>query len=208
MPDCASRIWDVDAAADYAVGLLLWLDRSVSERELHKNEKKWRRDVSISPPYHALSLMKVGLLGLDAVAEGVIRRLRPFGCEIVVCAPGQEDAISALGCESVTREALFATCDAVSVHTHVEAGQPPAVTARDLSTMVPTAWFINITQAEAVEESALVAVVCENRIAGAALDVFWQEPLPAEHPLLGRHDVILTPRMADAVTQEEVRKDG
>lgn len=66
MPDCASRIWDVDAAADYAVGLLLWLDRSVSERELHKNEKKWRRDVSISPPYHALSLMKVGLLGLDA----------------------------------------------------------------------------------------------------------------------------------------------
>lgn len=51
--------------------------------------------------------------------------------------------------------------------------------------MVPTAWFINITQAEAVEESALVAVVCENRIAGAALDVFWQEPLPAEHPLLG-----------------------
>ena len=40
MPDCASRIWDVDAAADYAVGLLLWLDRSVSERELHKNEKK------------------------------------------------------------------------------------------------------------------------------------------------------------------------
>ena len=190
MPDCASRIWDVDAAADYAVGLLLWLDRSVSERELHKNEKKWRRDVSISPPYHALSLMKVGLLGLDAVAEGVIRRLRPFGCEIV------------------TREALFATCDAVSVHTRVEAGQPPAVTARDLSTMVPTAWFINITQAEAVEESALVAVVCENRIAGAALDVFWQEPLPAEHPLLGRHDVILTPRMADAVTQEEVRKDG
>lgn len=190
------------------MGLLLWLDRSVSERELHKNEKKWRRDVSISPPYHALSLMKVGLLGLDAVAEGVIRRLRPFGCEIVVCAPGQEDAISALGCESVTREALFATCDAVSVHTRVEAGQPPAVTARDLSTMVPTAWFINITQAEAVEESALVAVVCENRIAGAALDVFWQEPLPAEHPLLGRHDVILTPRMADAVTQEEVRKDG
>ena len=69
MPDCASRIWDVDAAADYAVGLLLWLDRSVSERDLHKNGKKWRRDVSISPPYHALSLMKVGLLGLDAVAE-------------------------------------------------------------------------------------------------------------------------------------------
>lgn len=39
MPDCASRIWDVDAAADYAVGLLLWLDRSVSERDLHKNGK-------------------------------------------------------------------------------------------------------------------------------------------------------------------------
>ena len=49
MPDCASRIWDVDAAADYAVGLLLWLDRSVSERELHKNEKKWRHDVILTP---------------------------------------------------------------------------------------------------------------------------------------------------------------
>ena len=152
--------------------------------------------------------MKVGLLGLDAVAEGVIRRLRPFGCDILVCAPGQEDAIRALGCESVTHEALFAACDAVSVHTCVKAGQPPVVTARELDAMAPTAWFINITQAEAVEEAALVAAVCENRIAGTALDVFWQEPLPEKHPLLGRHDVILTPRMAGAVMQGEVRADG
>lgn len=200
--------WDVDAAADYTVALLLWLDRSVSERELQKNDKKWRRDVSISPPYHALSLMKVGLLGLDEVARGVIRRLRPFECDILVCAPGQEDEIAACGCESVSMQTLFSTCDAVSVHLCVEDGHAPVVTAAEFDRMASTAWFINITQAAAVDESALIAAVCRDQIAGVALDTFWHEPLPADYPLLGRHDVILTPHMAGAILGKEASADA
>lgn len=191
------------AAADFTVGLLLWLDRSVVERELQKNHGTWRRDVSTSPLYHAMSLMTIGLIGFDAVAQGVARRLAPFGCKLLVYAPDAEAQACALaGCTQVLLDTLLAQSDAVSLHTTLPQGECLLGQAQ-LSSMKEGAWLINVTQASLIDEAALVAAIETRHLAGAALDVFWNEPLPADHPLIGLPNVILTPHIARAVEPEE-----
>lgn len=186
------------AAADYTVGLLLALDRSIVERELQRNEANWRRDVSITPPYRALGLMKVGIVGLDEVARQVIRRLKPFGCRILVYNPEpKEEEILALGCEPASLPDLFRICNAVTLHMRQPAGEPPLIGAELLSLFKPTSWLINITDAYLLDEHALCDAVMEGRMAGVALDVFQKEPLPKDYPLCGLSNVILTPHIAE-----------
>lgn len=188
---------EADAAADFAVGLLLNLDRSVVERELKRNQGKWRRDVSISPPYHALGLMKVGILGFGRVGKKVAERLRPFGSDLLVYDPGADKAdLRSYGCQPADFNTLFQESDAVTLHACLSEESRYVIGREQFALMKPTAWFINITQAELVEEAALIDAVVHQKIAGAALDVFRQEPLPKEYPLIGLPNVILTPHIA------------
>jgi phosphoglycerate dehydrogenase-like enzyme len=69
------------------------------------------------------------------------------------------------------------------------------INAEALARMKPTAFFLNIGRGETVDEEALLRVLKERKIAGAALDVFWQEPLPPEHPFWGLDNLILTPHV-------------
>lgn len=190
---------NADAIADFTVGLLLGLDRSVVERELMKNHANWRRDVSVSPPYRAVGLMKIGIVGFDEVGRRVAARLLPFGCDLFVYDPAADaQKIADAGCRSAGFDEIFERCDAVTLHMTLPEGEKSIVGSRQFGAMKPTAWLVNVTQAELVDEGALIDAVVNKRIAGVALDVFHQEPLPADYPLIGLPDVILTPHIAGA----------
>jgi phosphoglycerate dehydrogenase-like enzyme len=90
-------------------------------------------------------------------------------------------------------EELLRRSDFVSVHARPRPENARMIGPAQFALMKPTAYFINIARGELVDEAALVDVLEKRQIAGAALDVFEHEPLPADHPLIGLDNVILTP---------------
>jgi phosphoglycerate dehydrogenase-like enzyme len=98
-----------------------------------------------------------------------------------------------LGVRLTTLDEVFREADFVSVHSHLTPEKHGMVKAEHLQLMKPTAYFVNIARGELVDQAALVEILRERRIAGAALDVFEKEPLPANDPLTKLDNVILTP---------------
>ena len=186
-----------DPVADFAVGLLLSIDRSIVERELRNNDTNWRRDIGDFPQYHAVGLMTVGIIGFGCIGRKVADRLLPFGCKVVVYDPYvSADAIKEYGCTPVSLEELLKESDAVTLHMRLTESTKHILKAEHFAMMKPTAWLINTARAGLIDEQALIDAVTSHKIGGVALDVFDKEPLPADYPLIGLPDVILTPHIA------------
>ena len=105
------------------------------------------------------------------------------------------EAAEAVGVRRVDKDALFAGSDVLSIHVQLSERTRGLVTGRELSLMKPEAYLINTSRGPIVEEAALIAALREGRLAGAGLDVFDQEPLPADHPFRSMDNVTLTPHL-------------
>src|SRR5207248_9987811 len=106
-----------------------------------------------------------------------------------------EERASQAGCRLVTKDELFAEADVISIHYVLSERSRGLVSAADIARMKPTAYLINTARGPIVDEDALLQALQENRIAGAGLDVFSQEPLPAAHPILKLDNVVITPHI-------------
>ena len=104
-------------------------------------------------------------------------------------------AAAASGAERRELDDLLRASDVVSIHATLAPESRGLLDARRLALMKPTAYLINTARGPIVDEAALVAALREKRIAGAGLDVFDQEPLPAGHPLTTLDNVVLTPHI-------------
>jgi phosphoglycerate dehydrogenase-like enzyme len=100
-----------------------------------------------------------------------------------------------VGARLVTKEELFAQSDVVTVHLVLSDRSRGLVGAPEFALMKPTAYFVNTSRGPIVDESALIDAVRSRRIAGAALDVFDVEPLPADHPLRSLPNTLITPHL-------------
>ncbi len=105
------------------------------------------------------------------------------------------DRAKAAGAEFVAIEDVFSQSDVVSLHLRLTELSRGIITADLLGRMKPTAYLINTARGPLVDEAALVTVLRERRIAGAGLDVYDVEPLPADHPLLRLDNAVLTPHL-------------
>jgi D-3-phosphoglycerate dehydrogenase len=109
--------------------------------------------------------------------------------------------------KKVSLEVLFQESDFVTVHVPLTEETRHLVDLRLLSQMKSTAFFVNASRGPIIDERALVKVLMEKKIAGAALDVYDVEPLPEDHPLLSLENVFLTPHSA-ALTAESIERMG
>lgn len=137
----------------------------------------------------------VGLVGLGRIARAVVERLSGFGVKIIASDPyvAQQDAPP--GVEMVSLEGLLASSDIVGLFVSISPETRGIINARTLALMKPSAYLVNTSRGEAVDEAALYRALKEKRIAGAALDTYVVEPLPADSPLRTLDNVILTPHM-------------
>ncbi len=135
----------------------------------------------------------VGLIGLGRIARGVVERLSGFGVELLACDPLVNAAPP--GVKMTDLDALLRSSDLVSVHVSITPASRGMLGEREFALMKPTAYLVNTSRGEAIDEGALYRALKEKRIAGAALDTFEVEPLPGNSPLRELDNVILTPHM-------------
>jgi D-3-phosphoglycerate dehydrogenase len=140
----------------------------------------------------------VGLIGFGHVARQLARRLSGFGVRLLVYDPYVDaDTIDALGGEKVADLAtIFREGDYVSLHARLTDETRELVGREQLELMKPTAYFVNTARSRMVRMSDLYDVLAAGRIAGAAIDVHEDEPLPADSPWRSLDNVTLVPHLA------------
>ncbi len=178
-------------AAELAIGLAQAVMRQIPSCDAALRRGEWR--TPLTPILHGKTL---GLVGLGRVGQHVARIGQAFGMRVLAWSPRLTDASAAqAGAQRRELDDLLAESDVVSVHVSLAASSRGLIDARRLALMKPTAYLVNTARGPIVTETALVAALQQRRIAGAGLDVFDQEPLPAGHPLTKLDNVVLAPHL-------------
>ena len=188
-------IW-IREVANHALALLLAWNRKIITLDRQVRSGVWGSGV---PGLRTGSLHgeTVGIVGLGNIGSAFARRVAALETHVIACDPYVGDAhFAALGVERVALDALAARADYVSVHTLLSGETRHLIGEAFLRRMKPTACLINTSRGPVVDEQALIRALEEQWLAGAALDVWEQEPLPAESPLLRMDNVIATPHAA------------
>jgi phosphoglycerate dehydrogenase-like enzyme len=182
-------------------GLILALARHISREDEGMRCGRWQTTVGTGLEGRVLGLLGLGNLGSRVAAIG-----KAFQMPMIAWSENLTvERASSLGVERVEKEELFRRADFLSIHMVLSKRSRGLVDAPELAVMKPAAYLINTSRGPIVNESALIAALQSRRIAGAALDVYDQEPLPADHALRRLDNVVLTPHLG-YVTVENYRK--
>jgi D-3-phosphoglycerate dehydrogenase / 2-oxoglutarate reductase len=188
-------IW-IREVANHALALLLaWNRRIVTlDREVHAGVWSGRVPGVVTGSLHGET---VGIVGLGNIGSAFARRIAALEARVIACDPYVDDArFKALGVERVDLPTLAARADYVSVHALLNAETRGLINEAFFRRMKQTSCLINTSRGPVVDEAALTRALQEGRLAGAALDVFEEEPLAADSPLRRMDNVILTPHAA------------
>jgi phosphoglycerate dehydrogenase-like enzyme len=138
----------------------------------------------------------LGVLGLGNIGGAVARIGLAFGMKLIAWSQNLTlDVAEAAGATLVTKDELFRQADVVTIHLILSKRTRGLVGAVELGLMKPASWLINTSRGPIVDEGALVRALTSRTIAGAALDVFDAEPLPADHPFRTLDNVLATPHI-------------
>lgn len=143
----------------------------------------------------------LGIIGLGHSGRELVRLAAPFEMNVLAYSPHADPAhAAALGVQLTSLEEVLVTADFVSLHVRLTADNHGLIGRDQFALMKPSAFLINVARGELVDQPALVDVLRRRRIAGAALDVYEHEPLPAGDPLIELDNVILTPHWSASTT--------
>ncbi|MFI7467840.1 D-2-hydroxyacid dehydrogenase family protein [Nonomuraea sp. NPDC049646] len=178
--------------AELTWALILGLARHlVPEATAMRSDGPWQSTVGMD--LHGGTL---GLLGLGKIGAQMARIGQAFGMDVIAWSQNLTAARAGeLGVRAVAKEELFAESDVVSVHLVLSERTRGLVGARELALMRPSAYLVNTSRAAIVDQAALASALREGLIAGAGLDVFETEPLPAGHELRKLPNVLATPHL-------------
>lgn len=138
----------------------------------------------------------LGLLGLGNIGGAVAQIGRAFRMNVIGWSKNlTPEKAEAVGAVAVSKEQLFADADIVSIHTLLSRRTRGLVDAATLALMKPTSWLINTSRGAIVDESAVLDALRGRRIAGFAVDVYEEEPLPPDHPFRALDNVLATPHL-------------
>jgi lactate dehydrogenase-like 2-hydroxyacid dehydrogenase len=193
----ASRVLAEDVA-NTAIGFALAVTRNLVQADAYVRSGKWAQ-CGAMPLGRSLSRMKVGIVGLGAIGAAIAKRLAAFGSQVAYHGPNRKnvelpyhDDVTHLAAAS---DMLILTCPLTPRTHHL-------VDAAVLDALGPQGYLVNIARGPVVDEAALIAALAEQRIAGAALDVFEHEP-HVPPALIDNPRVVLTPHIGSAT--EETR---
>ena len=185
------------AVADHAVLLMLTLYKQQMHTDPATREGRWSAPITGTNTFEMADKL-VGVLGLGNIGRRVARRVQGFDARVQYfdLYPLDEERERELDVRRVSIEELFSTSDIVTCHTPLTPQTHHIVNTERLVLMKPTAILINTSRGPVVDEAALIDALQQGAIAGAGLDVFEQEPVDPDNPLLKMDNVVVTPHIA------------
>jgi phosphoglycerate dehydrogenase-like enzyme len=181
----------VAATVELTWALILGAARHLVTERQAVADGRWQTTVG-----RELDRRVLGVLGLGRIGARVARIGAAFGMDVVAWSTNlTADAAQEAGARYLPRKEFFAAADVLSIHLKLGERTRGLVGAAELSTMKSTALLVNTSRGPIVDEAALVEALQSGSIAGAALDVFDTEPLPADHPLRTSTNVLATPHI-------------
>ncbi|MBP0465612.1 D-2-hydroxyacid dehydrogenase family protein [Roseomonas sp. PWR1] len=189
-----------DPTVDITWGLIIGLMRDLPRQEAALRAGRWQTSVG-----WGLEGRTLGVVGLGKLGGRVAKVGQAFGMKVIAWSQNLTEARAAeIGATRVDKAALFEQADVVTLHLILSDRSRGIVGAEDLARMKRSAFVVNTSRGPLIDQPALVAALQEGRIAGAGIDVFDTEPLPADHPLLAAPNTFLTPHLG-YVTQQNYR---
>jgi len=186
--------------AELAWGLILGLMRRIPAEDRATREGRWQVSLGLG-----LNGKTLGVLGLGTLGSRVARVGRAFEMTVLAWSQNLTAArAEEVGATLVAKDELLARSDIVSIHLVLSERTRGLLGARELGLMKRTAYLVNTSRGPIVDEAALVRALRDGTIAGAGLDVFEPEPLPADHPFRSLPNIVVTPHLG-YVTEETYR---
>ncbi|WP_069807988.1 2-hydroxyacid dehydrogenase [Vulcanisaeta thermophila] len=195
----------VDAVADLAMGLLISLARKIvlGDRLIREGRIYDRWGWLLGSEVHGKTL---GIIGLGNIGTAVAKRARAFDMNVIYWSRTRKPHVEfALGIQYRPLEALLSESDYVVITIAAAPETRHLINEERLRLMKRGAYLINVARGDIVDTNALIKALRDDWIAGAALDVFEEEPLPATHELTKFDNVVLTPHIGSATTETRNR---
>jgi len=196
----------VEEVAAHTLCFLLALGRKIAWQDRLLHQGTW----SVVPVIGSVSRLQgqtLGIVGLGRIGKRFAEMAAPLGFRILgydVKPPASLGPVKLADLDTILRESDF-----ISFHCPLTKDTQHLMNAQSFAKLKPTAFLLNVSRGGVVDTAALVAALESRKLAGAALDVFEQEPLPSDHPLLKMDNVILTPHIASYSTEAvlQLRRD-
>ncbi|MBT6274821.1 MAG: D-2-hydroxyacid dehydrogenase family protein [Chromatiales bacterium] len=177
--------------AELAWGLILSLMRHIPNEDRAVRAGEWQHNLGLG-----LAGRTLGMIGLGRLGARVARVGLAFDMNVIAWSQNLTDERAAeVGVTRVSKQELLERSDVASIHLVLSERTQHLIGAEDLAAMKPTAYLVNTSRGPIVDEDALVEALRANTIAGAGLDVFGIEPLPADHPFRSLANTVLTPHV-------------
>lgn len=185
---------------EIAWALIFALMRQVPREDRAMREGRWQLTVG-----RCLKGRILGLAGLGKLGSAMVPVAKALGMRVIAWSENlTPERAAEAGAERVDKDALFRLADIVSVHLLLSPRTRGLISAREFGLMRSDAYLVNTSRGPIVDETAMIEALRNGRIAGAGLDVFDQEPLPKDHPLLKLENTVLTPHLG-YVSEENYR---
>lgn len=185
----------LDEVAEHVLALALAHARGILAYDRAVHEGDW--SLARGAPLHRVSGSVLGIIGFGKIGQALAAKASGLGLEVLAYDPALDAAtIVARGAEAVSLEALAARADFVSVHVPLTPATSGLLDEAFLRSLRPGAFIVNTARGGIIDQEALVRALEEGWIAGAGIDVFSPERLPADHPLLAQPTLIATPHVA------------
>jgi D-3-phosphoglycerate dehydrogenase / 2-oxoglutarate reductase len=181
--------------SDHAMALLLALARKIPLSDKLVQAGRWEMPAVV--PIYRLEGRVLGLIGFGNIPRALVPKAKAFGLRVITSDPYvSQDHLKALGVENVSFDELLAQSDFISVHAPLMAQTRGLLNAAAFAKAKKGVMIINTARGPLIDQAALAAALDSGQVGGAALDVLEAEPPPADLPLRGRDNVIITPHTA------------
>jgi len=193
------------AVADHMWALILGYNRHIPLADTY-TRTRWAKREGYIPFGWDMEGKTLGILGLGRIGLEVLKRAKGFAVDVIYHdITRREDVEETYGVEYVSFDELLARSDILTLHVALTDKTRGIINEEAFSKMKPNAIIVNTSRGPVIDEKALIKALEDKKIAGAALDVFEEEPTPLDNPLLGFDNVVLSPHCASA-TWETRRK--
>lgn len=186
-----------NAVADFTVGMMIAENKNIARSHHLLMEGKWCKKYDNQSHIHDMRKMTVGIIGFGYIGQRVRMRLQGFECRVLVYDPyADPKQFDDQNVAFVSLDELLHQSDIVTLHLRLSEKTEHFIGKEELSKMKPTAYLINTARAGLVDTDALTKALQDHAIGGAAIDVYDEEPLAADHPYLKLSNITLTSHLA------------